>query len=61
MPQQLQTELKPGYVPPITCKCGGYAHLTRRVLHPVQFGSGTEIRTFQCSNCRQLTETTVEP
>ena len=60
MPQQQQTEFKSNYVPPITCKCGGNAHLIRSVRHPLILGGRIEIRTFQCYECRQLTETTAE-
>ncbi len=60
MPQRQQTALKPTYVRPITCKCGGNAHLVRRRLHPLKSRSGTELRTFQCHKCRDLTEMTVE-
>ena len=62
MPQQQQQfELKPTYVRPITCICGGTAYLIRSVRHPLILGGRTEIRTFQCYKCRQLTETTAEP
>jgi hypothetical protein len=60
MPQQQQTEFKLGYVPPIICKCGGYAHLIRRAPHPLKLDGVTEIQTFQCYKCRQVTETTIE-
>jgi hypothetical protein len=59
--QQQQPELKPTYVPPITCICGGTAHLIRSAPHPLKLGGRIEIRTFQCYECRRLTETTVKP
>ncbi len=48
----------PTYIIPIVCRhCGGDAHLIRRQYHAELNG---EIRTFQCSDCKNDTEMTVE-
>jgi len=61
MALQQRPESKSAYVPPITCECGGNAHLIRIRLDPLKSTSGAELRTFQCYSCRQLIEVTVEP
>jgi hypothetical protein len=52
-----QTQYASNYITPITCECGGKAHLVRRTSIE---GNGTESRVFDCLNCRKLLEMVVE-
>ena len=53
----VQTRHASSYITPITCACGGKAHLIRRF--PVK-DTDTECRVFDCVNCRELLEIVVE-
>lgn len=55
-----QREARAAYIPPISCKCGGRAMLTRTIFESTKLGTA-EVRTFQCFACRNFTEVLVEP
>ena len=52
-----QTQYASDYITPITCECGGKAHL---VCQTSIKDTNTESRIFDCLNCRKLLEIVVE-